>query len=174
LTVFTGDKTFASVINAIIAGSTGKPLVRLIQQAAQTLASDTDIALTFGAASEDIDTHGFHDTSTNNSRITPSIAGYYRLTGTVWWAADADVISYYASVGKNGTIVQRNRLVLPSTALASPLTRSVTITAIQQCNGTTDYFELYGRQLQAAAASLATSVAGQFASVFECEFLRSL
>ncbi|MGX6605671.1 hypothetical protein ACWKSP_26585 [Micromonosporaceae bacterium Da 78-11] len=145
-----------------------------MQQSAQSIASDTDVALTFGAASEEIDTHAFHDVTVNNSRIIPTVAGYYRLSGTVFWAADTDVISTYSSIGKNGSIIApRVRAVWPSTATASA-TRSSPVTAIQSANGTTDYFELFGRQLQAAAAALSTGVSGSFSSVFECEFLRGL
>jgi hypothetical protein len=172
--VFAGDPISAADINAIINATTGKPLVRLTQQSAQALASDTDVAITFGASSEDVDTHGFHDTGTNTSRITPTVAGWYRLSGTVWLAADTDVISFYASIGKNGTVVTRNRNAWPSTATVAGLTRSYAVTALQQANGSTDYFELFGRQLQAAAASLNTNVAGAFSSTFECVYERPL
>lgn len=174
IAVFAGDRIFASDLNTVIAATTAKPLVRLVQQSSQSLASDTDTAITFGASSEDIDTNGFHDTSSNTSRITPTVAGYYRLSGTVWIAADTDVISFYASIGKNGTIVgARTRLILPSTATASA-TRSAPVSVIQSANGSTDYFELFGRQLQAAAAALNSSTGAGFASVFECELIRPL
>lgn len=170
---FAGDTVSAADINAIIAATTGKPLVILTQQSAQSLASDTDTAITFGASSEDLDTHGYHDTSTNTSRITPLQAGWYRLKGVVWLAADTDVISFYASIGKNGTIVRRNRLVLASTATASAF-RALEVNAMQQANGSTDYFELFGRQLQAAAGSLNTNVASSFSCSFECAYERPL
>jgi hypothetical protein len=168
-----GSRIAASDLNAVIAATTAKPLVRLVQQSAQSLASDTDTAITFGASSEDVDTHGFHDTSTNTSRITPTLAGWYRLSGTVWLAADTDVTSFYASIGKNGSVVARNRLVLPSTATSSAF-RSFAVTALLQANGSTDYFELLGRQLQAAAASLNSNVATSFSSTFECVYERPL
>jgi hypothetical protein len=174
MTVFAGNRIFASDINAIINATTAKPMVRLVQQSAQSLSSDTDTAITFGASSEDWDTHGFHDTSTNTSRITPTVAGYYRLTGAVWLAADTDVISYYSMIGKNGSVVgPRIRTSLPSTATAST-TRSIQVVAVQTANGSSDYFELFGRQLQAAAAALNTNAAASAASVFECEYLRPL
>ncbi len=154
--------------------SSGKPLVRLVQQAAQSIASASDVAITFGAGSEEIDTHGFHDTSTNPSRITPTVAGYYRLDGTVWLAADTDIISIWANPAKNGLIqAGRTRLILPSTATASTF-RSWSMTARLSANGTTDYFELIAQQVQASPASLNTYVSLPSASVFECEFLRPL
>ncbi|GAA0494702.1 hypothetical protein Ade02nite_19870 [Paractinoplanes deccanensis] len=159
---------------ALQAATTQRPLVRLQQMAAQSLASNTATAITFGASSEEIDTHGFHDTASNTSRITPTLAGYYRFTGTVWYAADTDVISYFAMLAKNGSIfAPRNEIVLPSTATSS-LPRSANVTAIQAANGTSDYFELLGQQLQAAAGSLNTNIGGSLSSLFECEYLRPL
>ncbi len=161
-------------ILALAQASSGSPLVRLVQPAAQSIPSSTDTAITFGAGSEDIDTHGFHDTSTNTSRITPTVAGYYRLTGTVWWAADTDIISIYAGLGKSGNFqAPRQRVVMPATVTASA-SRSIFVTAVLSANGTTDYFELLSQQTQSAAASLSTAAAGSSSSVFECEFLRPL
>lgn len=169
-----GGPTFLADLLAAVAGSTQKPLVRLTQQTAQSLASNTDVALTFGASSEEIDTNGFHDTATNTSRITPTVAGYYRLTGTVTLAADTDLVSWQAAIGKNGSIfAPRGLAVLPATATAS-VPRSAFVSLILSANGTTDYFELFGRQLQTAATTSLTSVGSSSASVFECELLRYL
>lgn len=169
-----GSRAASVDVLAIQAASSTKALVRLVQQTAQTISSDTDTAITFGAGSEEMDTAGWHDVSTNTSRITPTVPGYIRLNGIVWWAADTDDISIYAGIGKNGTVVMRNRTVLPSTATSS-LTRSVAVNCLQTCNGSTDYFELFGRQLQAAATTLATNIgAGGFSSIFEVEYLRGL
>jgi hypothetical protein len=173
MTAVAGKRAGAADVQAITLSSSGRPMVRLVQQATQTLTSDVDTAITFATGSEDFDLGGWHDVATNTSRITPTSAGYIRLYGTVWLAADTDLISIYASIGKNGTIFQRNRLILPSTATASAF-RSVTVTASAACNGTTDYFELFGRQLQASAASLSTNVAaGGFSSTFEVDFQRA-
>lgn len=172
--VASGSRAASVDVLAIVGASSGKQLARLVQQSSQSVSSDVDTAITFGASSEEIDTAGWHDVATNTSRITPLTAGYIRFTGTVWWAADTDDISIYASIGKNGTVVQRSRLVLPSTATSS-LARSVSVTCVQQANGSTDYFELFGRQLQAAAGTLSTNVAvGGFSSVLEAEYLRPL
>jgi hypothetical protein len=169
-----GKRASAADVNAIVNSSSGKPLVRLVQQVLQTLASDTDSPILFATGSEEIDTAGWHDVATNTSRITPTVAGYIRLTGTVWYAADTDITNYYASIGKNGAAVQRNRIVLPSTALPASVTRSAFVTCTQQCNGSTDYFELWGRQLQATPGTLNTQTGAGIASTFEAEYLRPL
>lgn len=168
-----GGPTYLVDYTALATASVSKPLVRLVQQTAQSIASNTDVAVTFGASSEDTDTNGFHDTGTNTSRITPTVAGYYRLTGMVTYAADTDLVDYYAVLAKNGTAVQRARTILASTATTST-SRTISVTGILQANGSTDYFELMARQLQAAAASLNTNAPGTTSPVFEAEFLRPL
>jgi len=167
-----GKRAGSADLLAIQNSSSLRPMVRLVQQISQSLSSDVDTAITFTSGSEDYDLAGWHDVATNTSRVTPTVPGYIRLFGTVWFAADTDDISIYASLGKNGTIVQRNRIVLPSTATASAF-RSVTVTCGQACNGTTDFFELFGRQLQATPGTLSTNVAaGGFSSTLEVDFQR--
>lgn len=151
------------------------PIVRLIQAAAQSVPSNTDTAITFGAGSEDIDTHGYHDTAVNTSRITPLAAGYYQLTGVISWAADTDIIRHDALFAKNGSVVApRNRFVTDSTATAAAARMTYPVVAILTANGTTDYFELIGNQLQNVAGALNTLVAGSSSSVFECVLIRPL
>lgn len=173
--VATGGKFLAADLNTLITLTLNRPLVRLQQQATQSVPSLTDTAITFGAGSEDIDTHGFHDTSTNTSRITPSVAGYYQVSGNVWWGNDADLKSYHAAIAKNGSVVARNRVLLPNaTVVTDATTRSHSAFAILSSNGSTDYFELMGQQQQQAAGALSTSVSGSFSSVLECIYLRPL
>ena len=167
-----GGSTNYADYAALAAASLSRPLVRLVAQSAQSIPNSADTAITFGAGSEDIDTHGFHDTSVNISRITPSVAGYYQLSGNVWYVSDADVISYYAMIAKNGSPASRSRVVLPSTATTG--SRSINAFAVLPANGTTDYFELLTNQTQAAVAALSTSATGTFTSVLECVFLRPL
>lgn len=173
MTAVSGKRAYAADVQAIQNSSSNKPLLRLVQQVAQTLASDTDTAVTFGAGSEEIETVGWHDVASNTTRITPTVAGYLRLYGTIWLAADTDITNFHASIGKNGSIIHRNRLVFPSTATGSS-TRSLQVTCMQACNGTTDYFELFARQLQATPATLNTLTGTGIASVLEAEYLRPL
>lgn len=158
-------------ITTLQAYTSARPLVRLIQQASQTLSHGINTALTFGASSEDIDTHGYHDTSTNNSRIVPLLAGYYRATGTVSMAASTTLTVLGAFIGKNGSSVQPLVRTKPA---GTSTTTSTTVTAIVQLNGSTDYVELYGNQSSTGSVSLATQASGGVNSVFELEFLRPL
>lgn len=65
------------------------PAARATHNATQSIANNTATALSL--AVEDYDLGGFHDTSTNNSRLTvPSgMAGLYGVVGSAQWASAA-------------------------------------------------------------------------------------
>lgn len=163
-----GERVTAAKLNTI-RDELDRPLCKLVQQVAQSLANSTDTAITFGTGSEDFDTHGFHSESTNNTRITPNVAGYYEFYGTVF-VASSNASSLIATIAKNGTVVPPRTRLKPDAAAA--LTASAPVKVILSMNGTTDYCELFGQQTTAGA--LNTNVGGSFASVFGCIFLRSL
>lgn len=144
-----------------------KPLVRLIQQAAQSIAT-TNTAITFGAGSEDIDTHGFHDEVTNNTRVTPTIAGYYRCTG-VYLSSATTAPALRATIGKNGGVVQPAFPIYH--AVASSAIKGAATQAIVACNGSTDYIEFFAVN---STGGVNTQASGGFNSVLEVEFLRPL
>lgn len=149
------------ILNADLAGSTF-PMVRLTQTVAQSIASATSVALTF--TTEDLDPSGFHDPVTNNSRITPTVAGWYRFTGTYFTAAMTTPTQRQIFFRKNGA-----GAVAPGARDAgAALTASIATTSLIQMNGTTDYVELVVQQSSAGAVN--TSVASQQSSVFECEY----
>jgi hypothetical protein len=163
-----GDPIRAADLTTISQSANLKPLVRLIQTVAQSIPNNSSLALTFAAGSEDIDTNGWHDTVTNNTRITPTIAGYYRLSAA------------YHSVAHAGTcdiaFTKTGGVAVPSgqregTTAASGL-RGILANAIQSANGTTDYFEVQANQVSGGA--LNTGVSARLTSFFECEFLRPL
>ena len=174
MSVLAGAKFLIGDWLGLKAATIEKPIVKLIQQSAQSVPSDTDTEILFGPGSEDTDTHGYHDTRTLTHRITPQLAGYYRLTGGVFWGSDTDLISWYSAIAKNGSVqAPRVRDVLPATATAN-LTRGLQVSTILQANGTSDYFSLVGRQLQNTPGALNTLVGSSLVSCLECEFLRPL
>ena len=73
----------------------------------QTLSNDTDTVITFNA--EEFDTDGFHDNSTNNSRITiPSgKGGKYLIIATLAFAANATGVraAYFKKNGSTNIIL---------------------------------------------------------------------
>lgn len=158
-----GDKAFwADVANAI-----NRPMVKMTQAVAQSLPNATDTALSF--TTEDLDTNGFHDTTTNNSRVTPTIAGWYECRGTVFFSASASITVVAATIAQNGSVVAPRGRPKPGTANVST-TAEVAVSL--SFNGSSDYVELFGNQTSGGA--LNTNVGGSFASVFEVIYLRPL
>lgn len=162
-----GDKAFwDDVADAIF-----RPLVRLVQQAAQTgLASGANTVLTFGAGSEDIDTHNWHDTAVNNTRVTPTKAGYYKVTVMPVFAFSTTITSLNSFIRKNGSIVQRSGNVKPASTNVN--TGAPQLSMILTANGTTDFFE--GGVTFAGSANNDTNAVAGAASTFEVEYLRPL
>jgi hypothetical protein len=160
----------------LILASSERPTVRLVQATAQTVSHDTDTAITFGTGSTDIDTHNFHSEVTNPSRITPSVPGYYRLRAHLFWANDTDILRLETTLAKNaGVVPPRARFLYPTTNTSGNFSRvGIPVEGILSANGSSDYFEVYGRHVQTTSATLATIVGGSFSSVFECEYLRGL
>lgn len=165
--VATGDPVYAADINQIL----GKPLVKLIAAATQSLADNTAVALTFGAGSEEFDTHGFHDETTNPTRITPTVAGYYRLRGAVYLPSRADYVTTYLAIYKNGAAGAP--ISRPGVSTSSGV-RSAEGEAVFSANGSTDYFEAIAFQDNSANASATTNQSGGFSCYFEAEWLRPL
>lgn len=150
-----------------VADAIRPPVTRLVQQAAQSLANGANAAITFGAGSEEIDTHSFHDTSTNTTRITPTKAGRYRVRVTVAVAANSTVSLLTAFVGKNGASVQPFSRSKPAVVSASTISHDAE--AIVELNGTTDYVEGYANQTSGGA--LNTQASGGVNSVLELEYI---
>jgi hypothetical protein len=75
---------------------------RLTKSAGQTISNNTDTMVTWDV--EDFDVGGYHDNSTNNTRITiPSgKAGYYQINVTLGYAANATG-QRCITLAKNGT-----------------------------------------------------------------------
>lgn len=161
-----GDPIKATDTTVIAQAANTKAIVRLIGQLVQSIPNATNTALTFGAGSEDIDTDNYHDTASNTSRITPTVAGYYELRGYYVTGSNAGTIS--ASIAKTGTRVPSGDAQGTTAASA----RGVGASAILTANGSTDYFELHA--LQTSGAAVNTNVSVQFTSAFEMEFLRPL
>jgi hypothetical protein len=79
------------------------------------------------------------DTNSNfaSSRFTPTIAGYYLITGTIF--IDSSVmVGFLASIFKNGITYANGSSQVRANALRT------TVNDIVYLNGSTDYVELYG------------------------------
>jgi hypothetical protein len=170
--VSAGAPILSSDINTISSYTVSKPIVRLVQSVAQTgLASNTQFTLTW--TSEDIDTNGFHDTSVNTSRITPNVAGYYRVSGFVHVGARSDWQLIYARFRFNNvTNISPSDQRIPGAFSFGPTAYT---TAMVTMNGSTDFVELVCTATNTAAATFSTVVSpADQCSVFEMELMRPL
>ena len=86
----------------------------ITKSVSQSISNNTGTFLSFDT--EDFDTDGFHDNSTNNSRITiPSgKAGKYQVNFNLQWAANATG-TRYCMLAKNGTTVVEKLLSVSTT-----------------------------------------------------------
>jgi hypothetical protein len=160
--VAVGDDVLASQYNAWAQSA----IVRLIQQAAQSIPTGVLTAIQYAAGSEDQDTLNFHDPTTNNTRITPNIAGYYGFRACYFTSGMTTPSNRSTYFRKNGSI----------TIAPGPRDGGLTITSSVETfaggiffNGSTDYMEHMAQQASSGAVN--TSVTAQQASVFECYFI---
>lgn len=146
--------------------SSAKPIGRISASATQAVPITTQTAFLMGA--EDYDTHNFHSTSVNSSRITPTIAGYYRFAGVSFWAAQTGTTLQQVVFRKNGTTN------LPPAWRALGETAgtwsSGAVVLTQPFNGTTDYIELTA----ILGVAITTALSVQFATTIEWEYVRDL
>jgi hypothetical protein len=171
MTAVAGGITKATDVTDLEDLTVGKPLVRLVATTTQSMPDAVQTPLAF--VSEDIDTHGFHDPATNNSRITPTIAGYYRFWGSYWSATLTSPATIDANIRKNGTINLAPGPRRASGGVGTWVQSSIEVPPVTVAmNGTTDYAELVGRQDSGGAST--TNQSSQFSSVFEGEFVRPL
>jgi hypothetical protein len=148
------------------------PMGRLRQGTTQTgLASAAVVAITF-AATDELDTHGFHDPASSNTKVTPTVPGWYDVRGGVSLAGQTDFTVVQAVIGKSGaSFLAPAHRITPS---ASAQSLVLPVQALVQCNGTTDYFELYASATRSGAGVWATVISSQFACVLEWKFERPL
>lgn len=166
MVVFAGDVIYASDMNTVINATTEKPIGRATQSVSQALADATFVAVTL--TNEDYDTHGFHSTSSNTSRITPTVAGYYRFTGIVSWEAQSTGVGIDAHFRLNGSTSVTGAVRIPGTTTIAA--QQVTVTVAM--DGSSDYIELMARQDSAGADN--TQVNLPFACVVEWAYERPL
>jgi hypothetical protein len=97
----------------------------------------TNVATKVTLSAKTFDTNNNFD-STTNYRFTPTVAGYYQISGQVYCNSGASSTSIISYIYKNGTEYCRNQL-------AGTFGQGGTsVSAIVYLNGSTDYVELYG------------------------------
>ena len=132
-----------------------RPLFQGYQSAAQSIANNSLTAL--GIDTEEVDTYNAHSTSTNNSRYTPVVAGYYLVIGSYGYAANATG-NRFALIYRKGALVNRGQNGgLAPAATNTGVTQAV---AVVYCNGSTDYIETYAFQTSGGALNTTPTQSG--------------
>ncbi len=90
--------------------------------------------------SEDDDTDGYHDNSTNNSRLTAPVTGMYLVTGTVTFLTDATGVRTIR-IRRDGSVVEASISVAAHATIGVSMTISAEIAL-----GATGYVELLVEQ----------------------------
>ena len=116
--------------------------------AAQACASGTNTALNFDT--EDWDTDGYHDTVTNNTRLTLPFTGKFLITGWIPWAPQNTTSRRNLEVLKNGSVMEmRNETMAASSGAGEPNN-----TIAVMVNGVAgDYYELIAWQNSGSSLS---------------------
>lgn len=130
-----GDFIAAETMNYIIQRAVNRPTCKLTLTAVQAITTSTNTAINFAVGTEIYDDLNWHSTSVNTSRITPTYAGRYLVTGQVSWPAAA-VSDRRVMVFKNGGFTS----VWNTISTAAEVT--MTVTDEVELNGTTDYVNL--------------------------------
>lgn len=120
---------------------------RLYHNAVQSIANDTATALAFNTEMDPADTDAFHDTATNNSRITipAGEGGIYELWTNIVWASNTTGIRTL-SIRRNGSpFVALIRDAAVNNTLGQNISSGPVLCAAA------DYFEVVVRQTSGGA-----------------------
>lgn len=142
MSVGAGGIIYASDINRALRGGPERPFCKLRNSGVQSVANNSVAA---GAVllwdTEVKDTHGWHSTSSNTSRITPNVAGVVELKTVIHYAGNAT--GRRAAVAKlnGGTAIYGEvKAATSASGVASILVCEFEV------NGATDYLEVWGFQ----------------------------
>lgn len=124
------------------------PIAYVTQSATQTLTTSTWTAITYDQTV--VDTYGGHSNSTNNSRYTAQVAGWYIVFGSACYAVNTTG-QRGAAIAKNGTRVQGAAGFAQATSALSTATPSPP-TIVYLAAG--DYVEI--QAYQSSGGNLAT------------------
>lgn len=137
------------------------PACRVYRSTAQSIAHNTNVAVTFD--SERFDPTGMHSTSSNTSRITISDAGLYVVGGGGRLAAATDYTRIQITLFVNGaTVIQQQDDPDPGTA---NVTRGYTVQTLWKF-AASDYVELLFYHTNGASAARNLEAAAAFSPEF--------
>lgn len=161
-----GSQGFQGIVGptgAAGGGSSSTPLCVLYEV---SLAVASETFLPFGEGSEIIDTDGFHSTTVNPTRITPTVEGYYQFNFETSWLGGAyegqNMAFGSVKLYKNGSMYSQSTGMNVYTD-----NWYLNGSTVAYANGTTDYFEVYVQGAQDSATPPFEN------NRFSCAFIRS-
>jgi hypothetical protein len=126
-------------------------LCQLRQSATQSITNNSVTVVLFDT--EDLDPLGWHSTSSNTERVTPTIAGWYRMTVNLSWGNDGDYIRHLCTFLKNGVGLSPNIYAENGTIAIAGTPSFMLPSVLIQLNGSTDYFSLSVYQQNTSAGA---------------------
>ena len=162
--VLTGDTSGSVTVNvpatagsntATFPASTGTVMVSGNMPA---FSANTVTAQSFGSSTftkvqynvKTFDTNSNYD-STTNYRFTPTVSGYYQINANVGFNGNAVGFSMIA-IYKNGSLYTFGSGIINNTTVGG----LCTVSSLLNCNGSTDYIEIYAWQSSGGALALQT------------------
>jgi hypothetical protein len=122
----------------------------------QTISSSTHTKITFGV--EEFDTNS----NFASSRFTPTVAGYYQVSGAMNFGESVAATRGIITIYKNGVAAKRGTDIAATGHV-------VTCSALIYLNGSTDYVELFAY----ITATTATVASGAVLTFFQAALIRS-
>ena len=120
------------------------------------------------ANTEEFDTNSNYDNATNY-RFTPTVAGYYQVTGSIAFNGSALWAIVRSAIYKNGSAFKTTDWTMGSSVFSGLV--NCNINALIYLNGSTDYIELWGYN---SCASSPTMSGGQpDRTYFQAALIRS-
>lgn len=154
--VASGGIIYAADMNRALRGGAERP-VCVVTNSTVTSVANNSVATALPWNGEFKDTHGWHDAVTNNSRITPNVAGIVEVTALIHFAGNA--------TGRRSVVFKMNA----GTAYYGEIKAATSASGVSavnlrefEVNGTTDYLQCFAFQDSGGAINTADVVATYF------------
>jgi hypothetical protein len=147
-----GQIITAADMNRALAGGPERPLCIVTNTVVQSVLNNS-VTTPLTWDTEVKDTHGWHSTSSNTSRITPLRAGWVEVKALIHWAGNA--------TGRRSTLAKKNGGTANYGEIKAATSASGVSTVLvreYEVNGSTDYLEIFGFQDSGGALNTADVV----------------
>ena len=126
------------------------PAFSAYQSAAQTISNNTQTKVQCNT--EEFDTNSNYDNATNY-RFTPTVAGYYQVSGSICFLITGSNAGCEVSIWKNGARFKAG----VSMGLTTGGVERPSVSTLIYMNGSTDYIEFYAYQSSGLSTNINTS-----------------